>query len=362
MARGGVPSASPGVFLTVRTRRAYGGCPSATGSGWSSQIAVIDNVVRRFLNSVCFGVRVGASRRWPWVSVLAVSLLSGCAPQSAPGNKAEESFTSGRIQVACAPEAYHLVAQEGAQFHALYPGATIEIEATPSRGAIAALFAARADLAVVTRELEPEEREAAVRGRLEVGIYVFARDAVVVVVHPDNPVENLGLDDLRRIYRGEIRRWSQLGGEDVPVEPVVQSPDSDIYEYMMQKVMGGQAVIAPSIIAASDSEVVRLVARNPRAIGYVSLGSVTDSVRPLRLATLVGLPYWKPDLEAVYRGDYPLTRFFYMCAREQGPRLVDGFITYVTSRDGQRTVRDVGLVPTTVPVRFVRRGPLMDAH
>jgi phosphate transport system substrate-binding protein len=332
------------------------------GPGWSLKIAVIDNAARRYLNSFCFGVRVGASHRWPWVFLLAASLLFGCSPRSAPDGKREESFTAGRIQVVCAPEAYRLVEQEGAEFRALYPGATLEIAAAPSRGAIAGLFAARADLAVVTRELEPEEREAAVRGGLELGIYVFARDAVVVVVHPDNPVENLGLDDLRRIYLGEVRRWSQLGGDDAPVEPVVQSPDSDIYEYMMQKVMGGQAVVAPSITAASDSEVVRLVARSPQAIGYVSLGSVTDAVRPLRLATLVGLRYWKPDLEAVYRGEYPLTRYFYMCAREKGPRLVDGFITFVTSRDGQRIVRDAGLVPTTVPVRFVRRGPLMGSH
>jgi len=274
----------------------------------------------------------------------------------------EDSFTTGRISVVCAPEAYRLIEREANDFQGLYSGARVETEAASSRGAISALFGARADLAVVTRELEPEEREAAVRGGLELGVYVFARDAVVVVVHPGNPVENLGLDDLRRIYLGEVGRWSVMGGDDVPVEPVVQSPDSDIYEYMMQKVMGGQDVTARSIRAVSDSEVVAVVTRNPRAVGYVSLGSVTDAVRPLRLATLAGLPYWKPDLETVYRGEYPLTRYFYLCAREKGPRLASGFITFVTSRDGQRIVQDAGLVPTTVPVRFVRRAPMLGTH
>ena len=275
---------------------------------------------------------------------------------------AEESFTAGRMRIVCAPEAYRVMERERVAFQALYPRAAIESGAAASRGAIGDLFAARADLAVVTRELEPAEREAAVRGGLELGVYVFARDAGVVVVHPENPVENLGLDDLRRIYLGHTGRWSDVGGDDAPVEPVIQSPDSDIYEYMMQKVMGGQAVVARSIRAASDSEVVERVARNRRAIGYVTLGSVTGAVRPLRLATLGGLPYWKPDLEAVYRGEYPLTRYFYLCARDRGPRLVNGFITFVTSEDGQRIVHDIGLVPTTVPVRFVRRAPLLGTH
>lgn len=322
---------------------------------------MIDKSKGRFLNSVGFGVRDGAPRAWLCVPALLVFLSGGCSPQSAPGT-VEESFTKGRITVVCAPEAHRLIGREVASFQGLYPEAAVALEASPSRGAIGALFGARADLAVVTRELEPEEREAAVRGGLELGVYVFARDAVVMVVHPDNPVENLGLDALRRIYRGEVRRWSELGGDDAAVEPVVQSPDSDIYEYMMQKVMGGQAVVARSIRAASDSEVVREVARNRRAVGYVSLGSVTEGVRTLRLATLAGLPYWKPDLEAVYRGEYPLTRYFYLCARENGPRLASGFITFVTSQDGQRIAQEAGLVPTTVPVRFVRRAPMMGTH
>ena len=105
-----------------------------------------------------------------------------------------------------------------------------------------------------------------------------------------------------------------------------------------------------------------IVARQPGGLGYVSLGTRTQGVKVARIASVRGLPYWRPDLEAIYKGDYPLTRFFNAYVRATGPRLANGFITFVTSIDGQRIVKDQGLVPTSVPVRFVRRSPMLSAH
>jgi len=64
----------------------------------------------------------------------------------------------------------------------------------------------------------------------------------------------------------------------------------------------------------------------------------------------------------VYKGEYPLTRYFNVYVRDRGPRVGHGFITFITSLDGQRLVRDAGLVPTSVPVRFVRRSPMLSTH
>lgn len=262
----------------------------------------------------------------------------------------------------CAPEARALIASESSSFQALYPKAHIELSAGTSREAKASLFGARADLAVITTELTPEERAAAVRGRLELEGYRFARDAVVLVAHPSNPVENLSLDRLRKAYSGEVRNWSGLGGETRPLEVVVQPPTSDITTYMVEAVMSGEPIRTEVLYALNDSDVVARVAAMPGALGYVTLGADVSSVKVLRLAALNGLPYWKPDLEAVYRDEYPLTRFFSLYIRNDGPRLANGFITYVTSEDGQKIVHQHGLVPTAVPVRFVRRSPMMGGH
>ena len=247
-------------------------------------------------------------------------------------------------------------------FQSLYPQAHIELREGSSREAIRALFAAECDLAVITRDLAAEERAAAMRGRLELEGYRFARDAVVAVVHPNNPVQNLTVEELRRIYSGQASRWSEFGGSDADLEPVVEPQTADVTEFFVQQVMSGQAIQARSITARNDSEVVALVRSHPRAIGYVTLAWADRGARPLRLAGLKGLAYWKPDLEAVYRGQYPLTRFFNLYVRSSSRRLANGLITFVTSFEGQRLTQESGFVPTAVPVRFVRRSPLLGTH
>ena len=325
---------------------------------------VIDKPRARCVHSNYFVFReaLGNLRLGAGVSACALALgLGGCSPRAAPGTP-EDSVTSGRIKVVCAADADRLCSREKAEFQTLYPQADIRLVAATSREAIRSLFAAECDLAVISRELRPEERRSATLGRLDLEGYRFARNAVVVVVNPSNPVENLALEDLRHIYKGEVTDWGALGGTPRPVVPVVQPPGSDITEFFSEQALGGEDIRARTIAARSDSGVVEAVARDPGAIGYVSLGTRTTGVKVARVATLRGLPYWKPDLEAIYKGDYPLTRFFNLYVRASGPKLSNGFITYITSIDGQRIVKDEGLVPTSVPVRFVRRSPMLSTH
>ncbi len=274
----------------------------------------------------------------------------------------EDSLTSGRITLICAPEARELIVRERSTFQALYPQAHIEVRSGTSRDAIAALFAANADLAVITRELEPEERAAAVRGHLELEGYRFARDALVVVVHPDNPVENLSVTELANIYDGTLTHWSAVAGPRREIAPVAQAPATDVTAFFVQSVMGGEPIRARAYVEPNDSAVVARVRGDVRAVGYVTLAGATAGAKPVRIASATGLAYRDPDLESVYKGEYPLTRMYNFYVRASGPPLADGFITFVTSRDGQAIVKDLGLVPTSIPVRFVRRSPMLGTH
>lgn len=271
-------------------------------------------------------------------------------------------MTSGRITIVAAPEAWTVVERAAASFERLYPDAHIALVRGTSREAIAALFGARADLAVITRELKPEERRAAIEGRLELEGFRYARDALVMIAHPDNPVENLAMEDVRRVYSGQASDWSAIGGRPGAVVALAQPVGTDVTEFFVADVLGGEPLRGPVVIDSSDSAVVRRVAHDPRAIGYVTLGAPTSGVRVLRLAALTGLTYWKPDAETVYKGDYPLTRYQSIYVRADGPALANGFITYVTSFDGQKIVREAGRVPSTIPVRFVRRSPMLSTH
>jgi phosphate transport system substrate-binding protein len=266
------------------------------------------------------------------------------------------------MTIVCAPEARDLIVRERDAFQALYPQASIEVRTGASRDAVSELFAARCGAGVITRELAPEERAAALRGGLELEGYRFARDALVAVVHPSNPVQNISLPKLRGIYSGEVREWSQLAGVRQEIRPVLQPMESDVTAFFVEEVMGGEAIGARVLTEDSDSAVVARVARDPQAIGYVTLGWAERGARPLRVAPLTGLIYTQPDAETVYSGKYPLCRFFNCFVRAGGPQLANGFITFLTSTGGQKIVHETGFVPTSVPVRFVRRSPMFKSH
>src|SRR5580765_4672277 len=178
-----------------------------------------------YLNSLHF-VGTGG-RSFPGVPVslplvlITLSLLGGCGPERA-SKAVEDSLTSGRITVTCAPEAKALLRRQLEGFHTLYPEAVTDLREAPSRDAIRALFANQSDLAVITRELDTDERAAAVRGRLELEGFPFARDAVVAIVNPANPIENLSLQDLRGIYAGRTTDWQSLASPAGRIVPVIQ--------------------------------------------------------------------------------------------------------------------------------------------
>lgn len=272
-------------------------------------------------------------------------------------------MTSGRIRIVSSPELRALMDREVNAFRELYPGASFELVSGDSREGVAALMNQTVDLVAAARELEPEERDVRVTGGMELEGYRVGKDPICLIVHPDNPIERISLEDVRRIYLGEATRWGDVrGGGGGAIVPVIPPPAGDLMAAFVQRAMGGVVPTAPAVRAEADSEVTRLVGANPAAIGFASGAHPSDAVKVLRLSSLTGLPDWKPDAERVYEGDYPLARALNLYVRPRGRKLANGLVTFVVSRSGQQIVHEAGFVPTAVPVRFVRRSPMLGTH
>ena len=297
------------------------------------------------------------------VSVCAALFLVGCARTPSPGT-VEDSETSGRISIAAAPDVRELVVEEVEAFRKDYPQADCGLrEPESSAQVIAALWGGRADVAAAGRELEPEERMQARRAGIEIEGHRIAQDAMCVIVASSNPVRNVTVDELQRVWLGELTDWSRLGGRSGAIVPVLPPLSSDLSRAFVQRVLEGRDMKAASIVEASDSAVAERVASLPGAMGVVSLPVAAHrGVRALAVSPLVGLPYVEPDLQSVHDGGYPLTRFVNLYIRTRGARLAGGFVTFVSSQPGQQLVLDHGLLPTAVPIRFVHRSPMLGSH
>ncbi len=294
-------------------------------------------------------------------AVLAVALwgvAGGCGGE----RTARDEFTAGRITVVAEPEVRDLIAASARDFERLYPDAAIEVREGTSQEAVGALFGARAEAAVVGREALEEERRAAEEANLGVEALRWARDAVAIVVHPDNPVEQIAFDDLREVYTGNVTSWSALGGDETRIVPVVQDPERSITQFFADRILAGAPIGTPARLVEGDEAAAASVAADRNAIAFVTLPFAARGVRALRVSRLKGLPYVELDARNVYEDRYPLTRSYNVFLRRPGARLANGFTTFLCSVDGQRRVRDAGLVPATVPVRFTSRAPTISAR
>ena len=295
--------------------------------------------------------------------VLALALAAaGCGPDTVDRERREDTLTSGVLRIAAEPDVATLVRATAEAFEAGYPAATISVEARTSREAMADVFANRADLAVIGREIEEIERQAATEAGLEMEAFRWARDGVAVLTHPSNPVNQVSYDDLKLALSSPGVSWGEFGGADRPIVPVLPDPQSGLAQFVARALVEREDVVVPAVATAGDSALLAEVRRTPGALGFVSAARLGAGVKTLAVARTKGMPYVGLDAETVHDRDYPLTRSFQIVGRVPGVKLAGGFITFATSEPGQRLVRDQGFVPATVPVRFTRKLQAKASH
>jgi phosphate transport system substrate-binding protein len=168
----------------------------------------------------------------------------------------------------------------------------------------------------------------------------FARDSIVIVTHPANPVGELTLSQLRSIFQGQILSWTDLGGPDVDVVPVSREDGSGTRNGFESLVMGRREVSPTAVVMPSQEAVVEYVSMTPGAIGYVSPAWLRPSVN------LVAVEGTTPSPEAIEQGAYVLARPFYLVARVAPSGGLSEFVDWVSEGNGQRIVaRDYAPAP-----------------
>ena len=283
---------------------------------------------------------------------------TGCGGKEAGGRQAAPDT----VAVVAEHPVVSVVRDAAVDFVRMYPGHVVGVVRGQAREAMAALFANRAQVAVIGRELSDEERAAARGARVVIEATRWARDGLAIVVHPSNPVQRIAFDDLREIYAGKMISWAAVGGSDRRIVPVVQRTETGTTQFFADQVMAGNGFSAPALVADDDSSTAARVAQDPGAIGFVSLPYADRGVKALAVARVKGLPYVDLDAQTVYESRYPLTRYFNIVLRSPANPGSEELNTFLCSIDGQKKVLAAGYVPAAVPVNFTHRAPTLPSH
>jgi phosphate transport system substrate-binding protein len=228
-------------------------------------------------------------------------------------------------------------------FKSIYPDLQITVKKTGSGDGAAALVDNRCDIANMSRFMKEKEFENAVTKGIFPVAHVVAMDGVCVVVHPSNPVKELKKSQIRDIYMGKIKNWSQVGGSNMPIVVVSRDTSSGTYETFHNLVMEKKEMASHVEYVNANPQAHARIKTTRGAIGYVGLGFIDSNVKALRVDGIM------PSRKTIASGVYPVTRPLYMFTNGY-PKLgsmTHKFCTFYLTEKGQELVEDKGFVPLT---------------
>jgi len=281
-------------------------------------------------------------------------LTSGCAgsarAQNSPASLASES-ASAYIENKGSDTIVNLALAWAERYQDEHPDVRISVTGGGSGTGIAALMNGTVDLANASRRIKTEEIETARAKGIEPVEHIIARDAIAVIVHPDNPVSQLTLQQISDIYSGKINRWSEVGGEDRPIVRLSRETNSGTHVYFLETVLRlGQKdnktlFSTDTLLLPSSEGIIHEIRHNPNAIGYDGLGYVPKDLKVLAVAKEPGGKYILPMISTANDKSYPIARDLYMYTAGEANGALKDYLDWILSDEAQEIVSELGFVP-----------------
>ena len=291
-------------------------------------------------------------RSAPGLILTVLLLLSACGSPN-PQDKAQPADNSAQayIENKGSDTLVNLALAWAERYQNDHPEVQISVTGGGSGTGFTALINGTIDIANASRDIKPEEIEEAKKNGFEPIEFVVANDAIAVIVNPENPVSQLTLEQISRIYKGELTNWKELGGDDRPIVRLSRETNSGTHVYFLETVIRLGSTEDKSIFSAdtlllpSSEGIIAEVSDNPNAIGYDGLGYVTPEVKTVSLAKSAGEPYILPSAQTVINKEYPISRHLFMYSRGQPQGAEKAYLEWILSPEAQAIVTELGFVP-----------------
>ncbi|RCX19994.1 phosphate ABC transporter substrate-binding protein (PhoT family) [Anaerobacterium chartisolvens] len=255
------------------------------------------------------------------ILTLSMGTLSACS--QAPGSA---TIIAGSTSVQPYAE---ILAEE---YMTLNPDTVIDIQGGGSSAGITATKTHSANIGMSSRALKDDEESL---WNVEI-----AKDGLVLIVNPANPIQNLTSEQIRDIYSAATTHWSELGGSKSKINIISREEGSGTRSAFTEMVMGDKEITPKAIVQDSNGAVLQLVADDPNAIGFISLGLITDQVKALHLDGV------EATRENIMNSSYTLFRQFLFVTNGEPSGLDKKFIDFSLSSEGQKLLINEGLIPS----------------
>ncbi len=237
------------------------------------------------------------------------------------------------------------------QYQGDHSDVRISVTGGGSGTGIAALLNGTVDIANASRKIKDEEVAEAQSNGVEPVEHIIARDAIAVIVNPENPVNELTLQQISDIYSGKYTNWQEVGGEDRPIVRLSRETNSGTHVYFLETVLrlGNKEdktlFSMDTLLLPSSEGIISEVRDNPNAIGYDGLGYVPDDLKTIAIAKEAGGAYVLPSIETVNDKSYAIARDLYMYTNGEPAGIIKEYLDWILSDEAQLIVAELGFVP-----------------
>ncbi len=221
---------------------------------------------------------------------------------------------------------------------------TLTITGGGSGVGISALLEGTTEIAQTSRKIKFEEEIKLKKRNINIKEVIIAYDALAIIVHPSNPINKLTREELEAIFRGKVKNWKELGGEDLRIIPYARETSSGTYEFFKESVLQYKNYMNGIMSMPATGSVIQSIAQTKGSIGYVGLAYINKEVKALSVSYNKGETYTHPSMNTGEGELYPITRplyFYYDTAEES---VCSPFINYILSAEGQAIVKEIGFV------------------
>ena len=268
-------------------------------------------------------------------ALLALSLVACGSESKTDDTKTDDqpAALTGTVSTDGSTSMEKVIGALSESFMAQNSGVTVNYNPTGSGSGITAVQEGTCDIGLSSRALKDEEKSAGLKET------VLAYDGIAIIVHPDNPVSDLSVEQLAKLYTGEITNWKDVGGNDAEAVLIGREAASGTRDGF-ESITGTKDKCQYRQELTSTGDVITAVSQNPDAIGYASLASVKDSVKALNVDGVT------PSEATVKDGSYKVQRPFVlvtMAGKELSPA-AQAFFDYAISSDAASIIAKAGAV------------------
>jgi phosphate transport system substrate-binding protein len=274
-------------------------------------------------------------------------LLSACAPSSQTSSTTPASY----IENKGSDTIVNLALAWAERYQSEHPDVSISVTGGGSGTGLAALINGTVDIANASRKIKEEEIAQAQANGIQPVEHIIARDAIAVIVNPENPVSELTLQQISDIYSGKINNWKEVGGDDRPIVRLSRETNSGTHVYFLETVLrlgkkNDKTLFSMDTLLLPSSEgIIAEVRDNPNAIGYDGLGYVPKDLKKIAIAKSAGEAYVLPSVATVNDKTYPIARDLYMYTKGEPTGIIKDYLDWILSPEAQEIVLQLGFVP-----------------